>query len=96
MPLIKYTAVKDIPKLFFIDTCLVRYKTNKKDKWYLEQALGTNVRFDFSTDSVSYSTKSGSFWMPKFTRALRTQEDCLQVIAARVAKNCIFEKIMYS
>ena len=25
-------------------------------------------------------------WMPKLARALRTQEDCLQVVAARVKK----------
>ena len=30
--------------------------------------------------------ESGSIWMVKFARALRTQEDCLQVVTARVKK----------
>ena len=94
-PLTKHEAVGDIPKLFFIDACRggCKLSTPKGDKEesYFEKAVSHaagNIRFDYATipRHVSHAKESGSIWMPKLARALRTQEDCLQVVAARVKK----------
>ena len=86
-PLTEHKAVDDIPKLFFIDACRVG-KSDPKEKSYFENALAGNIRFDYATipRRVARAKPSGSIWMPKFACALRTQNDCLQVVAARVKK----------
>ena len=93
--LTKHVTVKDIPKLFFIDACRggCRLSTPKGDEEesYFEKATSHaagNIRFDYATipHHVAHVKESGSIWMVKFACALRTQEDCLQVVAARVKK----------
>ena len=59
------------------------------EKVYFEEHVSGNYRIDYSTipSHVSYvSPGSGSMWMPKLARALRTQNDSYQNITGNVKR----------